>query len=811
MSRRLLAPLSTACLALALGLTMRAADEVDPAAADEMTLKEVGLATDGAGLLAFLRTRTRGDAPPERLAELVQALHGPDAAARGKAAAELVAIGPPAVPLLRQTVKDPDAAEAAGLARRCLRALGDDSATLTSAAVRLLALRKPAGAVEALLDFLPGAEDETVTEEVKTALAHLAYRDGKPDPALLQALGDPHALRRASAVDALCQNGVAEPRATLRKLLQDPAPVVRLRASLALAGARDPKAVSTLVTLLSDLPPGLAVQAEEYLVGLAGDQAPKVALGTDEVARQKCRDAWAAWWLGTEGSWALDEVRKRTLKDGDRKKGMELVKKLGDDDFEVRQKAEAEIKALGTVMIPLLRQALNSPDVEVRQRSAACLKSIEQDKAAPLPVAVPRVIALRKPAGAAEAILNFMPFAEDETIAAELQAALDAVAYKDGKPDPALARALDDPVAARRGAAAEALCEGPLGDLQPAVRKLLKDADATVRLKAALGLAGARDREAVPVLIALVSELPYAQAAPVEEYLNRLAGGKPPAGLPEGDGEAAKKRRDAWAAWWQANADRVALVERTPPFAAQRFLGYTLLVSMQNHTVSELGRDGKPRWTISGLSQPQDAQMVSNDRVLITEGGARRVTERNLKGDILWQKQLNNNFPYNAQRLPNGNTFIACQNVLLEVDRAGKEVLSIQRPNHDVMTARKLKGGEIVLVSNMARVIRLDASGKELKSFQVPGGNVGNTNEVLPNGHVLAAVQWMNKVQEFDPDGKVVWEASAVQPMAPFRLPNGNTLVPLQQWPAKVIELDKTGKQVAELTTSTYTFRVKRR
>jgi HEAT repeat protein len=811
MSRRLLAPLWTACLALALCLTTRAAEEIDPAVADEMTLKEVGLATDGAGLLDFFRTRTRGDAPPERLAELIAALHGPDAAARTRAAAELVAIGPPSIPLLRQTVKDPDAAEAAGLARRCLHALGDNSATLTSAAVRLLAQRKPAGAVDALLDFLPGAEDETVTEEVKTALAVLAYRDGEPEPALLKALADPHSLRRASAIDALCHNGVAEPRATLRKLLQDPAPVVRLRASLALAGAHDPKAVSTLVTLLSDLPPALAGQAEEYLIGLAGEQSPKVPLGADDVARQKCRDAWAAWWLGTEGPWALEEVRKRTLKDGDRDKGAALVKALGDDDFDVRQKAEAELKALGPAMVPLLRQALNSPDVEVRQRAAACLKSIEKDTSAPLPAAVPRVLALRKPAGAADAILNFLPFAEDETIAAELQAALDAVAYKDGKPDPALARALQDPAAARRGAAAEALCEGPLGELQPEVRKLLKDADATVRLKAALGLAGARDKEAVPVLIALVGELPYAQAAPVEEYLNRLADGKPPAGLPEGDGEAAKKRRDAWAAWWQANSDRVALVARTSPAQAQRYLGYTLLVSNQNQTVSELGRDGKPRWTISGLAQPQDAQMISNDRVLIAEGGARRITERNLKGDILWQKQLNNNYPYNAQRLPNGNTFIACQNLLLEVDRAGKEVLSIQRPNHDVMTARKLKGGEIVLVSNQARVIRLDATGKELKSFQVPGGNISNTNEVLPNGHVLAAIQWMNKVQEFDPDGKVVWEATAMQPMAPFRLPNGNTLVPLQQWPAKVVELDKTGKQVAELTTATYTFRAKRR
>jgi HEAT repeat protein len=810
MSRLFLAPLLLVGLALAVGLATRAT-ETDPAVADEMTLKEVGLWIDGPSLLEFFRLRTRGDAPPQRIAELIQALHATDAAARGKAAAELVAIGPPAIPLLRQTVKDPDAVEAAGTARRCLRALEADSAAVTTAAVRLLAQRKPAGTVDVLLDFLPSAEDETVTEEVNTALANVAYHDGKPEPALLKALQDAHSLRRAAAIDALYQNGVAEQRDTVRPLLQDPAPLVRLRASLALAGARDPKAVSTLITLLTDLPPALAVQAEEYLIGLAGDQSPKVVLGHDDVTRQKCRDAWATWWLGTEGTWALDEVRKRTLVDGDRDKGLALIQKLGDDNFDVRQQAEADLKAIGPAMVPLLRQALTSPDVEVRQRAQACLRSIEQDKAAPLPLAVPRVLALRKPAGAVEVALNYLPFAEDETLAAELQAALNVVAYADGKPAPALVKALEDAVPTRRGAAAEALCEGPLGDLRPAVRRLLQDPDATVRLKAALGLAGARDKEAVPVLIALVGELPYAQSAPVEEYLHRLAAGKAPTPLPEGDDAAAKKRRDAWAAWWQANSGGVALVDRHPPAQAQRYLGYTLLVSGQSQTVSELGRDGKPRWTISGLSGPLDAQVLSNDRVLITEGGARRVTERNLKGDVLWQKQLANHYPYNAQRLANGNTFIACQDLLVEVDRAGKEVLSIPRPNHDVMTARKLKGGEVVVVSNMARVFRLDATGKELKSFNVPGGNVANTNEVLPNGHVLTAVSWTNKVTEFDPDGKIVWEVAATQPMTPFRLPNGNTLIPLQQFPAKVVELDRAGKQVAEIPTTTYTQRVRRR
>src|SRR5262249_5591516 len=147
-------------------------------------------------------------------------------------------------------------------------------------------------------------------------------------------------------------------------------------------------------------------------------------------------------------------------------------------------------------------------DLEIRRRVRDCLETIEQDKDTPLPLTAPRVVAVRKPAGAAETILAYLPFIEDETTADEIQTALNALAAIDGKSDPALVAALTDRVRARRAAAAVALCHSPTAEALPAVRKLLKDPEAPVRLQVALALAGAREREAVPVLIALLSELP---------------------------------------------------------------------------------------------------------------------------------------------------------------------------------------------------------------------------------------------------------------------------------------------------------------
>src|SRR5581483_5467189 len=61
------------------------------------------------------------------------------------------------------------------------------------------ALRKPAGAAEVLLSYLPTAPDETVAREVRAALAAVAFRDGKPDQALLQAMKDKDSQRRTVA------------------------------------------------------------------------------------------------------------------------------------------------------------------------------------------------------------------------------------------------------------------------------------------------------------------------------------------------------------------------------------------------------------------------------------------------------------------------------------------------------------------------------------------------------------------------------------------------------------------------------------
>jgi HEAT repeat protein len=824
---RLLSPLLlAACLAPA-GLRAEAAERPT---ADEAVLHAAGVPADGAGLLAFLRSRAKG-ASADEVAALTARLGAPTAVGRARAAAELVGIGPDAVPALRALAGDADARGSAA-ARRCLRVLEVDSGGLTGAVLRLTALRRPDGAAAVLLAFLPHAEDDGVVEEAVAALATVATHDGKPDASVLQALDDPVALRRSAAVDVLSRCAPALlPEA--RKLLADPVPVVRLRTALALARVHEPKAVSTLIALLAELPLQQAAQAEEFLSTLAAEQSPKVTLGEDNAARARCRDAWAEWWRGTEDSArALGELRKRSRGDSDRERVLELIRGLGDDSFDVRQKATRGLKEMGSGIAPMLRQAANNPDLEVRQRVQTLLQEIDKETAPPLSFSVPRCLALRKPEGSCEALLAYLPFAEDEGTVAEVQEALDAVAFRDGKPEPALVKALGDKSAVRRAAAGEALCPAAAPELRDAVRKLLDDPDPSVRVKVALALAANHDRTAVPALIALACGQPGAAASAAEDYLARLAGDQlPPAVAAAGQGDASPRmppaadgtgapvdpaeaargrRREAWSAWWRASGPGVELIGRSAvALSTQRFLGYTLLVEGQNGVVREVDAAGKSRWQLTGLNSPQDAQVLPGDHVLVAESGSQRITERNLKGEILWQ-HATGNFPISARRLPNGHTFVVTRNRIFEVDRAGRETFAVSRPRNDVMSARRLRDGRVAMISNQSALVFLDPSGHELKSVRLQGvSNWGN--DLLPKGGAVVPLSWQNKVMEYDADGKIVWEASVPQPMSAFRLPNGNTLVSVQQWPPKVIELDRQGKQVAETAATNYVQRATRR
>jgi hypothetical protein len=157
--------------------------EVNPAQREEQTLSDAKLSSSTAAILEWLRKQTLSEEVRNKIKALIRGLGDASFPARQKAKEDLLAQGSTAVPLLTQALKDPDP-EVAGLAKECLQKIGKgrDPAVLL-AAIRLLAMRKPAGASRVLQDYLPSAPDDTVAQEVRAALAAVGSADGKSGPA----------------------------------------------------------------------------------------------------------------------------------------------------------------------------------------------------------------------------------------------------------------------------------------------------------------------------------------------------------------------------------------------------------------------------------------------------------------------------------------------------------------------------------------------------------------------------------------------------------------------------------------------------
>src|SRR6185437_15901534 len=193
----------------------------------------------------------------------------------------------------------------------------------------------------------------------------------------------------------------------------------------------------------------------------------------------------------------------------------------------------------------------------------------------------------------------------------------------------ALVRALEDKVGVRRAAAAVALCKGNAADELPAVRKLLRDADATVRLRIAVALAERGEKNAMPVLIALLAELPLEQVHEVEDLLALLADDKAPSERIGSDAASRAASVAAWKAWWRKEEKTVDLAKLR---SVDRDRGLMLAIEMQAGRVLEYSRSGQLRWKMEGLQWPWDAIVCPNGNVFIIHQSGNQVSLRDRQG-----------------------------------------------------------------------------------------------------------------------------------------------------------------------------------
>lgn len=532
--------------------------------------------------------------------------------------------------------------------------------------------------------------------------------------------------------------------------------------------------------------PLIACLIPAFMLSVPSVVVPAPPAGTsEEMAEAEAMLAGAG--LKTDSGSLLTFFRQRTLTHDQLDKLGTAIQQLGDYSFAVREQASTYLVSAGRLALPFLRSALKDPDPEIARRAEYCLESIEKGPGTALVLAALRLLASRKPSGAAAALLGFLPYAEDDSVEEAAIAALVEMSSRDGKIDAIIVAALTDPEPARRAAAAMVMGQSRDANQRRGAARLLADPAVKVRFQTARALVSGGDKTAVPALLALLTEAPPELAWQVEELLFRLAGEtRPETSLENADVEARRKCRRSWESWWQDHEATLDMAQLQP---GTRHLGLTVIADLDSGRVVEVGPDHKERWRVDGFQGPVDVQVLPNGHILVAENHGHCVTERDKTGKIVWEKKTSS-LPASCQRLPNGSTFIASHNQVLVVARDGKELLSIPRPE-GIYSARKLRNGNMVLLTSAGMVVTLDASGKEIRSFPTGGVNGWSNLEVLPDGHCLVCCS-TNKIVEFDSAGKAVWECAFANAISASRLPNGKTLVSESEG-RRVVEVDRKG------------------
>lgn len=164
--------------------------------------------------------------------------------------------------------------------------------------------------------------------------------------------------------------------------------------------------------------------------------------------------------------------------------------------------------------------------------------------------------------------------------------------------------------------------------------------------------------------------------------------------------------------------------------------------------------------------------------------------------------------------LDNGNVLLALSKskqyphgAVVEVNADGKTLFEFKGTQAEVNTVQPLEGGKVLFTEagDKPRVLEIDRDGKVVAEVAIQAQTKDHhlqsrMTRKLANGNYLVPQLLDRVVREYDPKGKIVWEAKTPNmPFTAIRVPDGNTLVGCTHG-NMVIEVNKDGKEVWRLT-----------
>jgi len=680
--------------------------------------------------------------------------------------------------------------------KECIELLeGKGSETLISSALKVIASEGKAESSEVLFAYLPFASEEILRNECESTLRGLFTTSGT---VFEQTLTDPNPYKRAVAAEILVRKGNPKQISMAKSLLNDTSSLVRTRLVLAFLEQKDRVAMPTALKLLASDSKDTSSLIETALATLAGELAIQGPKNDDSISRSINQAAWAGWWKSINEQDLLTLLRESTapiamITEADKvfkDNNIELIKKY------INSKSFKSNPALQAFL--LNRAAFDMNIAKLIEPDSNAIKLLLQSNQ--VTPALIRLITLVRPANAIEIILAYIPSCNDDNIQDLLGECLGLYLNDQNTPPPALIAASTSSIEEIRTFAGRVLAQSPNEIAQKTCTTLLSDSSVRVRFEVARESIKNQNKSAIPVLIEMMTKVPAEKAEAIDQTLRAIAKDKSPESKNDSKVDAA-----AWNTWWQKEGTQLVL---TPGFKNQEALKNFLVVESFNQE-KKSGRvflvtpSGKTLWEITNLSNPTDALLLPNNKILITEQGANRITERDTKGNISWEKSATN--PFLSQRLSNGNIFIASRNKIVEVGRNGNEIFSFSYPNETILAACKTRTNEYALLSYNGVFLKLDSKGNEVSKSRIPfPTNFGiNGGAITQNDRVLVSIPTLNKIMEFNFSGQSTWESTITMPGIPTKLPNGNVVAPSLNG-SKIVEIQMDGKIIYESAPNSY-------
>jgi hypothetical protein len=681
----------------------------------------------------------------------------------------------------------------------CIELLeGKGSETLISSALKVIASEGKAESSEVLFAYLPFAAEEILRNECESTLRVLFTTTTTSGTLFEKTLTDPNPYKRAVAAEILVRKGNPKQISMAKSLLNDPSSLVRTRLVLAFLEQKDRIAMPAALKLLASDSKDTSSLIETALATLAGELAIQGPKNDDSISRSINQAAWAGWWKSINEQDLLALLRESTapmemIADADKifnDNNIELIKK------HINSKSFKSNPALQAFL--LNRAAFDMKIAKLIEPDSNAIKLLLQSNQ--ITPALIRLVTLVRPANAIEIILAFIPSCNDDNIQDLLGECLGLYLNDQNTIPPALIAASTSNIEELRTFAGKVLAQSPNEIAQKTCTTLLADSSVRVRFEVARESIKNQNKSAIPVLIELMTKVSAEKAETIDQTLRAIAKGKSPESKNDSKMDAA-----AWNTWWRKEGPQLVL---TPGAKIQETLKNFLVVESFNQEkksgrVFLINPSGKTLWEIANLSNPTDALLLPNNKILITEQGANRITERDTKGNISWEKSATN--PFLSQRLSNGNIFIASRNKIVEVSRNGTEIFSFSYPNQTILAACKTRTNEYALLCYNGVFLKLDSKGNEVSKSRIPfPTNFGiNGGAITQNDRVLVSIPTLNKIMEFNFSGQSTWESTITMPGIPTKLPNGNVVAPSLNG-SKIVEIQMDGKIIYESAPTSY-------